>query len=265
MLHLRYVFAYLAASCAARRESTSQSAGVGVPEPMLTYGDVLVTVLMFLPGPLLMLGFVQGQIVKMSIARGGRERAFGAQMDAFNEYARSKMLPAELKDRCILNLDYRWRTGKHLVEDDLISVLPSAVRAQVLLHMTKELLDAVPGICDLSHAACLSLASRLTPEYFAPGDRLVVQGMRSEFLFLISRGRVELAVGEERVSALEAGSYCGDLGTLLDVPSPCSAIAVTFVETYGIHRDHLHAVLADVPEVEEVIQALFCGLSCTGP
>lgn len=136
-----------------------------------------------------------------------------------------------------------------VAEEDVLCLLPSAIRGQIMLHMTGHLLDSVPGIADMvgepwalicpriaplaregrspTHeflfcfgstqplAMKLSLAHRLELQVFAPGDVILTEGQQGSHLFFIAKGSIVMSVGGVRVSVLGPGSYFGDVAAIL--------------------------------------------------
>jgi putative ABC transport system ATP-binding protein len=68
----------------------------------------------------------------------------------------------------------------------------------------------------------------------AAGESLFEQGDRSDFVYLIDEGEVEIVRvlaggGEELLATLGAGHYCGELGPLMGFPRSASVRAITDV------------------------------------
>lgn len=172
------------------------------------------------------------------------------------DYMRENNIPMDLRMRVRSNLEYRMRTDKIETDEEVLDLMPTSVRAQVLLHIAEPILDEVPGFAALDRAGKLTVAQRLTSEVYAPGDRIIVDRQPVDTLYMIARGRVEMWVGGVAASVLETGSYFGDIGTLLGTVSSLTVIANSHVEVYRLHRLDLIEVLEAFPACCAAIYAM---------
>merc|ERR1712137_450972 len=93
------------------------------------------------------------------------------------------------------------------------------------------------------------LLAAMTTVVFDKGDEIVRLGELSEYLYLITCGEVEVFDMEDDeikfLGSLQSGSVFGELGFLLDDPSPVKIYASTAVRTKRLSRKDFFDVLGE--------------------
>lgn len=123
-------------------------------------------------------------------------------------------------------------------------------RLQALKSM--ELFDS------LDAAELESLVPHLSRAPFATGDVLLKQGATPRWLFLLTRGQVDLVVDEpgqprQLITTLSAPSLLGEPGMVSGTPRGGSAIARTGVECYLLDKAGFAEALRNKPELTRLL------------
>ena len=118
----------------------------------------------------------------------------------------------------------------------------------------------------LSDAELESLVPHLTRAPFACGDVVLKQGATPRWLYLLTRGKVDLYVEDpdqprQLIATLSAPSLLGEPGMVNEAPRTVSAIAKTYVECYRLDKEGFAAVLQAKPELTRVLAERIAALA----
>ena len=93
------------------------------------------------------------------------------------------------------------------------------------------------------------VASRLVPERYRAGDRIINQGEMGDSFFIIREGGVEVLVSrdgqENRVAELGPGEYFGEIALLLDVPRTASVAATSDALVLRLKKDDFKSLMGE--------------------
>src|SRR5262245_9630695 len=109
----------------------------------------------------------------------------------------------------------------------------------------------------ISEEKLAKLAKKGQRRAFAPGDVLYEQGLRDAPFFIIESGRVGLVdrkPGKEVViDEADARTFVGDIATFTGEPAMAQCVAVEPTETIAFDRPSLRSMLADHPELGDIV------------
>ncbi|WP_394820557.1 cyclic nucleotide-binding domain-containing protein [Pendulispora albinea] len=112
--------------------------------------------------------------------------------------------------------------------------------------------DLFQGLTDEER---LAVAERLQPTPFAAGETITRQGATAHYLYLLTRGRVEIRMrteGESRVvGTVEGPDFFGEMGLMTGEARTADVVAVTDVDCYKLDRSGFEEILRNRPEVAE--------------
>jgi small-conductance mechanosensitive channel len=101
------------------------------------------------------------------------------------------------------------------------------------------------------------LAAGLLSAPFVRGEALTRQGAQAHWLYIIIEGEVEVRVAvdgsTQKVAALSAGDYFGEMGLFTGAPRRATVIAQTDVKCYRLPKEALESILRRRPEIAEQI------------
>eukprot|EP00746_Dinoflagellata_sp_MGD_P152860 gnl/MRDRNA2_/MRDRNA2_83930_c0_seq1.p1 gnl/MRDRNA2_/MRDRNA2_83930_c0~~gnl/MRDRNA2_/MRDRNA2_83930_c0_seq1.p1 ORF type:complete len:350 (-),score=58.42 gnl/MRDRNA2_/MRDRNA2_83930_c0_seq1:31-1080(-) len=110
-------------------------------------------------------------------------------------------------------------------------------------------LRALPFFCDRDPEFVTELLDDVRVEVFHPGELILKQGSCGDSMYILSRGTVDIVLGDKTVCQLEDGSIFGEIA-LLGVSSKRSATvrAASFCDCRVLHRDGFLRLLKRYPE-----------------
>ena len=101
------------------------------------------------------------------------------------------------------------------------------------------------------------VAQQLIWAPFAPGEAILLQNSAAHYLYILTKGRVEVRLAEGRASSkvaeMEAPNFMGEGGMLTGAPRSATVIALTEVECWRLHKEGFEEVIRARPEIVEEI------------
>jgi ABC-type lipoprotein export system ATPase subunit len=162
----------------------------------------------------------------------------------------------------IINLfDYLVRSGKTIA---MVTHDPSLTErtSRTIIITDGELVDETVAQCLplLSHRQMLEATRQLEHFTHQPGSVILRQGQHVDYLFMIERGTVEVALtGQNQkdiyIASIETGQFFGEIELLQGGQSIASIRAASDgpVELAALHRDPFVNLLRDSPLTEQMI------------
>jgi voltage-gated potassium channel len=181
-----------------------------------------------------MYAYIIGNIASLLSNLDSAKVNFRNRIEAVNQYLHYRHVPSELSTRVRHYYEYLWARRRGMKEEILLDDLPGPLRLDVLLHLTRKLLEKVPlfTYCSptLRNVVLMALKSRT----YAPGDCIAWEGELGKEIFFISRGKVAItsADGTKDHGTLEDGDYFGDLSLILGERRTASVRALTYCEIF---------------------------------
>jgi hypothetical protein len=229
------------------------------------YGDItpnrnveyLFTIVVMLMGAS-MYAFIIGKIASLFSSIDSMKANYWNKIEAMSQYLRSRQVPAKLNDQIRSYYEYLWAHHRGVKEDILFDELPVPFRVDILVHLTRELLDKVPMFKYCSAALRNVLLVALKPVTYAPGGYIARRGEMGKEIFFISRGTVEVSsdAGKNVHATLEGGDYFGDLSLVLGEQRTASVKALTYCEVFILEREDFVRVRNEYPEFKEVLNKM---------
>jgi small-conductance mechanosensitive channel/CRP-like cAMP-binding protein len=101
-----------------------------------------------------------------------------------------------------------------------------------------------------------SLAGRLSVAPFVRGEAITRQGAVAHWLYLITRGDVEVRVSigdnlSERIATLHQGGFFGEMSMMTGEPRSATVIALTDVVCYRLDKEAFNDIIKHRPEIAE--------------
>ncbi len=129
-----------------------------------------------------------------------------------------------------------------------------------------------PLFAGLGSAELVAVAGQLTLQRFAAGTEVVRQDEPGDALYIVSKGRFDVVVGdgeaERHVNTLGDGDYFGEMAVLTGEPRTATVRAATASELYRLDREAFAALLAREPAVragvEQTVAARRAALAAAG-
>jgi voltage-gated potassium channel len=235
---------------------TTTTVGYGDITPNRDVEYVFTLVVMFLGASLYAL--IIGNIASLVSSLDSAKAAFWGRAEAANAYLRSRRVSAELNESVRGYYDYIWSRFRGMNEKTLFADLPAPIRLEILVHLTKELIDHVPLFqhCDAVLRNRLLLA--LEPQIYAPGSMLVRAGEIGDGIYFISRGELEILSADQAkcYGQLSDGEYFGELSLLLGERRSACVRAKGYCDVFRLPKREFERVKDEYPEFREVLKAI---------
>lgn len=124
----------------------------------------------------------------------------------------------------------------------------------------EELLARVPLFAGLSGDDLARLATALTPRTVLAGAEIIRQGERGTSLYLIARGVVAVLIARpgaalERIAALHAGEFFGEMALLSPAPRSATVQAVTDCQVFELSKRAVDQIAARYPDTRRDLEA----------
>ena len=110
-------------------------------------------------------------------------------------------------------------------------------------------LSVVPLFTVFSKKQLERLAKETDRQSFAPGVKIVEEGLLGETLFVVLEGRAKVTRGGKKVGEVLPGDFFGELSALDGGPRSATVTAVTPVKVLRLFRRTLVGALKDEPRL----------------
>jgi len=197
-----------------------------------------------------MFGYVVGNIATLFAQRDSARLEHTDQMNRITSYLKYRKVPlaTQQKIRDFFTLRFERGYGRH--ERELLDQLPPSLQTEVSMHLNREILETVPLFTNAEHDVIQALASKLKPNLHRPGDIVIRAGDIAHHMYFISRGSVEIFIGESEspVATLEEGAFFGEMALLSDRPRSATVKAAEYSDIYSLAKEDFEQVLARFPD-----------------
>lgn len=193
-----------------------------------------------------LIGNIASIIANLDIARSHHQE----KMQKLTAFMRYRKLPEPIQTRIRDYYNYLWESRRGYDEVSVVGDLPESLRADVSLHLNKEVLEKVPMFRGGSAEFIRELVMELRPYICVPGDFVFRKGEFGDRMYFISKGSVEVVApdGEEVYAFLSEGSFFGEMALVFDQPRTASARAADFCDLYYLDKTGFDRVLGRFPE-----------------
>jgi CRP-like cAMP-binding protein len=93
------------------------------------------------------------------------------------------------------------------------------------------------------------LTSKAKPMFYAPGDRLIKEGVPSPGFFMIRSGEAEVCRGNTTLATLSSGDVCGEMSFLEASNASASVVASNAATVEFLSAEELQAVFSAFPHL----------------
>ncbi len=202
--------------------------------------------------------FIIGNIASLFSNLDSAKANFWNRIETVNQYLRSRHVPYDLNQQVRKYYEYLWARHRGLKKDTLFGDLPVPFRVDILLHLTRDLLEKVPLFRYCSPALRNLLITALKPYTFAPDDCIVREGEVGKEIYFISQGKAEITsqAGRKSHGILEEGDYFGLMSLMLREKRTASVTALTYCEVFMLFGDDFNSIKKDYPEFKDVLKKI---------
>ncbi|KFM78970.1 Cyclic nucleotide-gated channel cone photoreceptor subunit alpha, partial [Stegodyphus mimosarum] len=215
--------------------------------------DFLIGVLIFAT----IVGNVGSMITNMNVTRSEFQR----RMDGVKQYLEFRKVSKELENRVIKWFDYLWINRQSLDEDDVTSVLPDKLKAEIAIHVHMDTLKRVKVFQDCEPGLLVQLVLKLKLQVFSPGDYICRKGDVGKEMYIVKRGKLHVVGddGKRVLATLSEGCVFGEL-SILNISGvktgnrrTANVRSVGFSDLFCLSKEDLWTVLAEYPEAQKML------------
>jgi len=181
---------------------------------------------------------------------------FRTNVEQLGQAARYWALPSHLQDRIYDYHWYMWKKRLGYDESDFMDSLPRALRAEVSLHLKREVLDRVELFHGANDNFLKDAALRLTSSVLIPGETIMEAGEEGTDMYFIVRGELEVETGDGmHLATLSDGDFFGEIALFGDTLRTATVRAVTYCDVYALTERSFRYLARKYPEVRDRVEA----------
>ncbi|ORY41959.1 hypothetical protein BCR33DRAFT_851968 [Rhizoclosmatium globosum] len=201
-----------------------------------------------------------GYISSAAISVDNSGRLYNQKMEELKEYITWRQLSNETKDKLISYYETKYR-GKYFEEDTLLGDMNEALRTEIALHNTVDLIKKVPflrrtvgdGRDEIFYAR---IASCLHIRYYIAGDCVTKEGDSGADMFFILSGKLDIVIGGEVYRSLYDGAYFGEVALINKVLRTATVQAKMPSVLYRLTYQDFHAVINEFSDIKARVMDL---------
>ncbi len=227
------------------------------------YGDVVpanITQKLYAIGTMALgvgfFGYVVGFVAGLWTRRDPARLRFQENIEKLATATKYARLPRSLQRRIY---DYHYHVWKQRLgydEFDFLSALPKNLRAEVSLHLKRDLLAEGDLFRGADPDFVKEIALHLRPLVLTPGDVVFEEGDEGRDMYFIARGQLEVVSRDgRRLALMEPGDFFGEIALLRQAPRSATVRAVQYADVYSLSRTAFENVVARYPEVLRRLEA----------
>eukprot|EP01090_Pellita_catalonica_P000280 TRINITY_DN10187_c0_g1_i1.p1 TRINITY_DN10187_c0_g1~~TRINITY_DN10187_c0_g1_i1.p1 ORF type:complete len:425 (+),score=84.34 TRINITY_DN10187_c0_g1_i1:225-1499(+) len=191
------------------------------------------------------------------------------RLELAHQFIREHDLPERLRGRI---LDHFEVTKDHFVSSrkitELVEELPSALQADIALHLNHDLVEAVPLFKQAESDVISQLVQHMKPLVVTPGEYIIRYGTIGKEMYFLKSGVVVVCSGDGKYiyNVLTEGSYFGEVSLLFAQPRSASIRATTRCDLLTLTKDDFEMVVEDFPDFaatlrEEAVRRMIGGVA----
>jgi hypothetical protein len=235
--------------------TTMTTVGYGDITPARNSEFVVSMIIMLLGAS--MYAFIIGNVASLISSLDSVKSNYWSKMESALEYLRVRQVPVSVGSRVRNYYEYLWSRHRGLREDLFLDDLPAPLKLEVLLHLTKDLMDTVPLFKYCSPSLRNVILMALKPQTYDPGSSVVRENEVGKEIFFISRGSLDVVHADGTHSAvLEDGDYFGHVSMLFKEKRTASAVTSSYCEIFVLTVDTFESIRSDYPELREVMKKM---------
>jgi voltage-gated potassium channel len=180
------------------------------------------------------------------------------RFEAVNMYLHNRQVPKELNEQVRNYYEYIWARHRGLNDYEFLLDLPKPLRLDILLQLTKDLLEKVPLFKFCSPLLRNVLLMALKAQTYSPDGYIVREGEVGNEIFFISLGSVEVNSNEGKNihGNLGEGDYFGDISLILNEKRTASVKALNYCEIFVLTRVDFNQIKEEYLEFGEVLKKM---------
>ena len=189
-----------------------------------------------------------------------KNKAVRDKMLCVNEFIRTTKLPRELAVQIRGFFEFKAKSKSHNYVsnnydvDELLDELGSGLRADILMHLERNVIEQIPFLQDKVPQFVADCVSMFAPMVFNEGDFIVKEGTQADEMYFLVKGTAGVFYGSKLAAVINEGSYFGEIGCIMGGIRRASVKALTPTELQALSRRNLNILLVEYPEVADELK-----------
>ncbi|KAJ3236247.1 Potassium/sodium hyperpolarization-activated cyclic nucleotide-gated channel 2 [Chytriomyces hyalinus] len=224
-----------------------------------TTEEIALGILSMVAGSIMFACFI-GSISAATLSFDTSGRLFNQKMDELKDYMKWKNVSDETRQRLITYYETKYR-GKYFEEGSLLADMNDSLRTEVSLHNTRRLIEQVPFLRRMEKDGRNEIfygriAAALIACYYTPGDYITKQGDSGLEMYFILQGKVNIFIGDVKVTSLYDGAYVGEVALITKALRTATIQAALPSVLYRLNGNDFQKILNDFPDMKVKIDNL---------
>uniref|UniRef100_A0A8C1JKI5 Potassium voltage-gated channel, subfamily H (eag-related), member 5a n=1 Tax=Cyprinus carpio TaxID=7962 RepID=A0A8C1JKI5_CYPCA len=209
-----------------------------------TDGEKIFSVAMMMVGSLLY-ATIFGNVTTIFQQMYTNTNRYHEMLNNVRDFLKLYQVPKGLSERVMDYIVSTWAMTKGIDTEKVLSICPKDMRADICVHLNRQVFNEHPAFRLASDGCLRSLAVEFQTTHCAPGDLIFHAGESVDTLCFVVSGSLEVIQDDEVIAILGKGDVFGDVfwkeSTLAHA---CANVrALTYCDLHVIRRDALLRVL----------------------
>ncbi|XP_061609146.1 potassium voltage-gated channel subfamily H member 5-like [Phyllopteryx taeniolatus] len=209
-----------------------------------TDGEKIFSVAMMMVGSLLY-ATIFGNVTTIFQQMYTNTNRYHEMLNNVRDFLKLYQVPKGLSERVMDFIVSTWAMSKGIDTDKVLSICPKDMRADICVHLNRQVFNDHPAFRLASDGCLRSLAVEFQTTHCAPGDLIFHVGESVDTLCFVISGSLEVIQDDEVIAILGKGDVFGDVfWKESTMARSCANVrALTYCDLHVIRRDALMRVL----------------------
>ncbi|XP_034017491.1 potassium voltage-gated channel subfamily H member 5-like isoform X2 [Thalassophryne amazonica] len=209
-----------------------------------TDGEKIFSVAMMMVGSLLY-ATIFGNVTTIFQQMYTNTNRYHEMLNNVRDFLKLYQVPKGLSERVMDFIVSTWAMSKGIDTDKVLSICPKDMRADICVHLNRQVFNEHPAFRLASDGCLRSLAVEFQTTHCAPGDLIFHIGESIDTLCFVVSGSLEVIQDDEVIAILGKGDVFGDVfWKETTLARACANVrALTYCDLHIIRKDALLRVL----------------------
>ncbi|XP_028997895.1 potassium voltage-gated channel subfamily H member 5-like [Betta splendens] len=209
-----------------------------------TDGEKIFSVAMMMVGSLLY-ATIFGNVTTIFQQMYTNTNRYHEMLNNVRDFLKLYQVPKGLSERVMDFIVSTWAMSKGIDTDKVLAICPKDMRADICVHLNRQVFNDHPAFRLASDGCLRSLAVEFQTTHCAPGDLIFHVGESLDTLCFVVSGSLEVIQDDEVIAILGKGDVFGDVFWKETTPArACANVrALTYCDLHVIRREALMKVL----------------------
>ena len=195
-----------------------------------------------------------GNVNELVSELNAQESALREKLQTLNHFMLTRRLPSDLQQRIRSYYLTIWVRRGGVDDAAIMEELPNTLRTEISLVMNQDILGKVPIFASSSTGFIHSLVQHLKLQTYGPKELIVREGDIGSEMYFVSRGQVNVIVGERVVGTIGSGGFFGEIAVLQDMAVRTASIeAVNYCDLFVLTHEDMSNLFKNFPAEKQII------------